>query len=454
LTTTVAVVGGGITGLTAALTAMRSGSRVVLIEAAERLGGKIRTDSVAGAHVEAGADWFVTNRPEALELCRELGLEDELVPPAVGGVHVWSRGRLRPFPTGFVRGIPTSAGAVLRCDFLSWSGRLRALADLAWPRRLTGDDLSIGEFVRRRFGREVLERLVDPMLAASRSGAADDMSLAAGAPEIDSAARSHRSVMRALGGNIETDSGFVGLRGGMQQLIDALQRALGAADVRTGTQVVGLAKTGGGYALELADGEAIVADGVILAVPAFAVASLLGEVSAEAAAVLRTIDYAPAVVVGLVYDSANLAVPREASGFLVPSSDRRVLTAAAWFSAKWPHAAPPDGGTVIRCFAGDAALGLDDGDLVAAIRSELGEIAGIHVDPRAAHVVRWERALPLYTVGHLTRVAAARDALSDYPGLAIAGAGYEGSGLPACIAQGQDAARRVVGTISEADASR
>ena len=447
MTTTVAVVGGGITGLTAALTATRllpAGSRVVLLEAHDRLGGKIRTDVVDGAEVEAGPDWFVTQRPEALDLCAELGLADDLVAPAVGGVHVWSRGQLKPWPSGFVRGIPTSAGRVLACDYLSLPGRVRALADLAWPRRLTGDDVSIGAFVRRRFGHEVLDRLVDPMLAASRSGAADEMSLAAGAPEIDAVARAHTSVMRALRADPGGGPGFAGLTGGMERLVDALRQVLGDAEIRTRARAESVVRTSRGYTLELAGGEAVDADGVVLAVPSFEAAKLLRALSAEASAALRTIDYAPAVVVGLVYGPGDVRAPDDASGFLIPTSDRRVLTAAAWFSSKWPHAAPPDGGSVVRCFAGEAALDLDDGDLVDSLRVELATIAGVSATPRATHVVRWERALPLYAVGHLTRVEAARRALEAHPGLAVAGAGLEGSGLPACIAQGRAAAHRAV----------
>jgi oxygen-dependent protoporphyrinogen oxidase len=416
----------------------------VLVEASDRLGGKIRTDRVDGALIEAGADWFITQRDEAIELCKEVGLKDDLVPPAVGGVQVWSGGRMRPWPPGFVRGIPSSARHVLRCDLLSPVGRMRALTDLAWPRRLAGSDTSIGGFVRRRFGREVLERLVDPMLAASRSGAAVDMSLAAGAPEIDAAARSHRSVMRALGKAPGGDVGFLGVRGGMQRLVDALRAGLSRADVRTNTTAVGLSGAGDGYTLELMDGAAIAATGVVLTVPAFAAAALVGGVSPVAAEVLRTIDYAPAVVVGLVYDPGDVPTPPGASGFLVPSSDRGLLTACAWFSSKWPHAAPPDGGAVIRCFAGERALGLADAELVEGVHDELEAAVGLRATPRATHIVRWERALPVYAVGHLDRVRAARRALAAHPRLAIAGAGYEASGLPACIAQGQQAARRVV----------
>ncbi|MGH2787388.1 MAG: protoporphyrinogen oxidase [Actinomycetota bacterium] len=451
---TVAVVGGGITGLSAALTLSRAlppDVGVTVIEARDRLGGVIRTDHAGGALIEAGPDWFVTHRPEAVELCTDLGLEGDLVAPAVSGIQIWSRGQLRPLPDGFVRGIPSSARDILGCDHLSLAGRVRALADLGWPRRLANGDRSIGDFVRRRFGREVLERLVDPILAASRSGAADEMSLAAGAPEIDAAARSRRSVMRALSANREAGPapGFLGIRGGMQRLIDALRKELRAAEVRTGTAVVGLAGGDTGYAVKVADGSRLTARGVVLAVPAYAAAALLTELDAEAARLLGGIEYAPAGVIGLVYPPGAVTVPAGPSGFLVPSSEKRVLAACAWFSSKWRHSTPPHGGTVVRCFVGGGGLELPDDDLAGAVQAELAAAAGIDADPGTVHIVRWDRALPVYAVGHLDRVAAVRRALRRHRRLAVAGAGYEGSGLPACIAAGREAALGIAATLND-----
>jgi protoporphyrinogen/coproporphyrinogen III oxidase len=456
---TFVVVGGGITGLSAAyeLTLRaRRGDRILLVEATGRLGGKIRTDTIGGALVEAGPDWFVTRQPAALELCEELGLGEDIVAPSIMGVRIWSRGKLRPLPPGFVRGVPGSPLAVLRSRHLSPVGAVRALGDLVLPGRLSGPDISIGALIRRRFGAEVLERLVDPMLAASRSGHAGDMSLAAGAPEIDEVARSNRSVMLALRRSARSPEGqeghpkgaFVGVRGGMQRLVDTLVNRLAEAEIRTGARVEEVSSgPGGGYVVVLPGGP-LEADGVVLAVPAPAASSLLRNLSPRAAEELEGIVYASVAVIGLVYDPGVVAVPPDVSGWLVPSSEGRLLTGCAWFSGKWPHSAPPDGGEVLRCFAGraagDPATGHDDAELVRRACAEIEDVIGLTARPRAWAVARWDDALPQYAVGHLDRMARVEHHLEHHRGLIIAGAGYRGSGLPDCIAGGRAAARRLL----------
>ncbi|MGH2730390.1 MAG: protoporphyrinogen oxidase [Actinomycetota bacterium] len=452
---TVAVIGGGITGLTAAhlLASAPVAPRVVLLEATSRLGGKLRTEAVDGVTVEAGADWFVTTPPWAVDLSRTFELS--LVEPAVAGAYIWARGRLRPLPEGFVRGIPTSPLAAVRSGVLSARGAGRALRDLLNVRPLTGADLSVGAFVRRRFGSEVAERLVDPVVAAARAGAIDELSLKDATPDLDDIARSHRSVilgLRALRRRAPQEAPrFLGIEGGMSLLIDGLAARLDAVEVRMGAAVRGLRRSDTGYELRLAD-DTIAADAVVLAVPAFAAAEIVASLSTHAADELRRIDYADSAVVALTYPPDAGRRLERGSGWLVPTREHKTLTAGAFYSAKWPRAAPADGGLVLRCFVGRGgrvpALDLDDHELISLVAREVAFVTGNSGQPRAAGVFRWDAGLPVYRMGHRERVERIEKELAPLPSLALAGAGYRGSGIPDCIRQGEEAARRVLSSLT------
>jgi oxygen-dependent protoporphyrinogen oxidase len=447
------VIGGGITGLVAArhLATHLPDAHVLLLERDERLGGKILTHDMAGVPVEAGADWFVTRNPAALELCCELGLEEDLVPPDRSGAFVWTNGRLRLLPPGLVRGVPTNPAAAVRARVLSPQGAIRAARDLIGSRSLSGGDVSVGSFVRNRFGKEVLDRLVDPMLAASRSGSADEMSLAAAAPEIDSAARTNGSVIRGLRHGARRTQGppFLGLRRGMSSLVDALDADIATVDVRTGIEVASLHSIGGRHVVRTPVGD-FETDAVIGAVPAFVAAALLHDLDPELAHDLEQIAYAPGLVVTLVYPPGAGAAPSEGSGMLVPSGEGRILTACAWFSDKWAHARPADGGLIVRSFVGRTdALALPDGEVVTRVAGELRSALHLAGPPTESEVTRWPAALPVYRVGHLDLVSRIESRLERHPGLTLAGAGYRGSGIPDCIEQGQRAADRVAGHLAD-----
>jgi protoporphyrinogen/coproporphyrinogen III oxidase len=482
---TVAVIaGGGISGLVAARDlALRSPGQteIILAEADDRLGGKLQTHRYKGAAIEAGPDWFLSAEDVMVTLCRELKLEKELVAPATSGVLIWEHDQLKPMPRGFVRGVPTSIRGLLSCRNLSAAGKLRAIGDLALPGPLQGPDTSVADLVRRRFGPELLERVVDPILAASRSGTADRMSLAAATPEVDAAARAHRSVMiglrRAAGGHPPS---FRGLAGGMETITDALikdlraggagsagprnilgagsagpRNKLGAGsagprnkvDVRLRTRLISIEGAGRGYRLAFED-SSLDADAVVMALPAPEAAAVLRPLDAELASEVGAIRFTSAAAVSLVYPPGAVAPPAGAGGFLVPSDEGRLITAAAWYSAKWANARPDDGSFVMRCFAGrspdDPVLRLTDEELVERIAHEVAlatKVAAPHV---TAFVSRWRHALPLYEVGHLERLARIERGLARHPGLALAGAGYRGSGLPDCVASGRDAAVRIL----------
>lgn len=438
--------------MVAARALARDGRDVLLLEASDRLGGKIRSHRLAGATVEAGADWFITRSPEAVDLCTELGLAEDLVPPSKSGAAIWTRGRLKRLPAGFIRGIPPSPFGALTSGFVGPLSAARTLADYFLPGPLEGPDISIADYLRPRLGRRVIERLVDPMLAASRSGTASEMSLRLGTPEVDAAARSSRSVMKGLRAAPATGSTrpFLGLAGGMERMVDALAGDLPGVDVRLNSPVRALVASRTGWRMELPGGPQEVG-ALILAVPPQAAAGLLREAAHQTATELGQIRFAPAVVVGLVYEPGDVRPPDDLSGFLVPSSERRFVTAGAWFSSKWPHTRSDDGAHVIRCFVGrtvnDERAALDDAALIENVRADVSQIMGITAAPRDARVlVRDDRALPVFRVGHLETIERAEVALVGLPPVALAGAGYRGSGIPDCIASARDAVARVAVT--------
>lgn len=419
----VSVVGAGITGLATAWFLRGRGVAVTVYEASGRVGGKIETTLLAGTPVEAGPDTFLARVPWAVDLCTALGLADDLIAPATGRAYVWTRGRLRALPEGTVLGVPRRLGPLARSGIVSPLGLARAGLDLALPRSpgAGAGDRSVRDVVGRRFGPEVVARLVEPLLGGIHAGRADRLSLASVAPQVADAAVRHRSLLLGLRAAPPAGSGpvFLGLRGGLQRLVDRLAEGV---DVRLNTRVESLADLHAGH--------------VVLTVPAYAAAALVPD---EAARELEAIDYASVVTVSLAYPRDALAEPLDGSGFLVPRVDGRLITACTWTSCKWPHAAP--GETVLlRVSAGrigdDRALRLDDGPLVARVHGELVDAMGLRSPPTASLVTRWPRSFPQYDVGHAERVARIERLLP--PHITVAGAAYRGIGIAACI---HDAAR-------------
>ena len=416
----VAVVGGGITGLAAAYQATLDGHRVTLYEASNRLGGKILTTPFGGLPVDAGPDAFLARVPHAVELCRELGLADELVAPSAGKAYVWTRNRLCPLPDGLVLGVPTDFLGLARSNILSAKGYLRAGLDIVLPRSRYGDDPSVGEVVAARFGQEAADRLVEPLLGGIHACRIDRLSMASTAPQLAAAATKHRSLLRGLRhtpSSLNADGPvFFSLRSGMSRLVDALAERLD--DVRLDTALD-----------DLPD-----ADRVIVTTPAATTAALLPQIADE----LLRIEHASVALVTLAYDP----VPVEGSGFLVPAVDGRLITACSFGSNKWPHWS--SGRLVLRVSAGRAgdmrALGMSDAALVEAVHDELAEALALQTKPLESRVTRWVDGFPQYAPGHAGRVARIEAALQDTR-VRVAGAAFHGVGIPACIASGRAAAQ-------------
>ncbi|MFF8773162.1 protoporphyrinogen oxidase [Kitasatospora sp. NPDC015120] len=450
----VVVIGGGIAGLTAA--AVLGGgageparARVTLLEASERLGGKLWGGEVGGVRVDLGAESMLARRPEAVELARAVGLAERLEPPTTAKAAIWTRGGLRPLPRGQVMGVPGDLAALADSGVLSPEGLERARHEVAGD--AVGDDVAIGRYVAERLGREVVDRLVEPLLGGVYAGHADEISLRAAVPALLEVARGGGSLIEGVHelANRPKTVGtpvFQGLQGGLGTLPTAVAAACAEAGVelRTRTEVSGLRRTADGWRVTTGDGGTLHAAAVVLAVPAPVAARLLRADVPAAAAELDGVQYAGMALVTLAFRRTDLPEPPAGSGFLVPPVDGRRIKASTFSSNKWGwlERSAPDT-FVLRTSLGrlheDEPLELEDEELVARSLADLGEAIGLTARPYDTAVTRWRAGLPQYPVGHLDRVARIRAAADRAGALALCGAAYDGVGIPACIASARAA---------------
>jgi oxygen-dependent protoporphyrinogen oxidase len=454
----VIVIGGGISGLAAAHRLASAGVRVTLLEASPRLGGKLYADEIAGVPVDLGAESMLARRPEAVALAREVGLGDDLEPPAVLGAALWTRGRLRPMPKGHVMGVPGDLGPLASSGVLSAAGLARLPLDHVLPRTDIGEDVAVGAFVAARLGHEVVDRLVEPLLGGVYAGNAYEISLRAAVPQLFAAMRTGRSLIEAARGiqrrAAATAGGtgpvFNGIRGGVGRLPIAVAeacRALGVT-IETDAAVRELRRTPQGWQVGLR-GRALEADAVVLAAPAPAAARLLAAESPAAAAELGSVEYAGMALVTMAFRRRDMTRLPNSSGFLVPPVDGRTIKASTFSARKWGWLGEAGGDTfVLRTSVGrhgdESDLAWDDTDLVRLSREDLEAAVGLRAAPVAARVTRWDGGLPQYPVGHLGRVARIQEQVGKLPGLALCGAVYEGVGIPACVASGHRAAAEIL----------
>ncbi len=451
----VVVVGGGLSGLATAWW-LRASADVVVLEAGDRFGGQIRTIDHAGVAFDVGADAFLARRPAAEELWRALGLGDEdLVPAATSRVLLWTRGRLRPLPTT-VLGAPADVGSLLRSGALGPLAAVRAAAEPLLPRRHVAGDRSVADLVGERFGRAVVDVLVEPLLGGVYAGAADRLSAQAAAPAIWDAAQAHRSLLRGLAAQRARSVGdtrpvFRTVRGGLGRVVDALVGSLGASALR-GSAVDGIRRRdGGGFDVEVRGvggrrGTVHAADELVVALPAARAAALLAPLDPDLGRELGGIRTASVGVVALAYARADARLPA-ASGVLVPRTGGRLVKAVTIGTRKWPHHAAADR-LLVRASVGrvddDRALRLDDDELAARVDAEVRELLRLPRPATHRTVVRWPDALPQYDVGHLARVERIRAgvrALGD--DLTLVGAAYDGVGLSARAAEAASVAASI-----------
>jgi oxygen-dependent protoporphyrinogen oxidase len=460
------VVGGGVSGLAAAHRAAELARErgipldLTLLEGAERLGGIVHTERRDGFLIEGGADSFISEKPWALALCRRLGVEDRLArtDDRYRSAFVVHGARLHPLPAGFQMMAPTRLAPLLASPLFSWPGKARMALDLVLPRG--GDpDESLGAFVRRRLGREALERAAQPLIGGIYTADPDSLSLAATMPRFLEMERRDRSVILAMrraarrapdvarGASGARWSLFVTFVDGMEELVHAIARRLPPASVRLKERVAAMERRGEAWRLITGGGATLEADAVVLATEAHQAARLLRHLDPGLGHLLEDITYASSATVTLGYRRGDITHPLDGFGFVVPQVERRPIIACTFSSVKYPGRAP-EGMALLRVFAGgalnEAAVGADDAALIATARGQLAELLGARGEPAVARVARYVKAMPQYQVGHLARVDAIESSVRRLPGLALAGAAYRGVGISDCVHSGEAAAETLL----------
>ncbi len=481
----VAIIGAGIAGLAAAFFLRDEPVAVVVLEGSPHLGGKLSVAEVAGCRVDVGAEALLTRRPEGTGLVRAAGLDGELMSPGTTAARIWSRGVMHRLPARQFMGVPADIGELGQTGLLSAEGLARATREPDLPATPRDGDVAVASYVAARFGQDVVDRLVDPLLGGVYAGRSEELSFEATLPGLAQASRTHASLAGAAASLLpppppdpahpnpanpappdpvpasqEAPSPpptrpavFTTLRGGLGTLPPALAAASGA-EVRIRAMVRELVRGPRGWRLTIGSAHApgyLDADAVILALPGRPASRLLGGVpaAAGAATALAEISYASMAIVTLAYlDTAFPQLP-DGSGYLVPAVDGRPVKAVTFSSMKWPHLRDrADGLVFVRCSVGrigeEAILHHDDEDLAAIAAADLAAATGVRGTPADAMVTRWGGALPQYTVGHLDRVARIQASLAAQPGLAACGAAFAGVGIPACIGTARAAVDQVM----------
>jgi len=448
----VVIIGGGISGVSAAYYLARAGVPSTLVERQSRLGGVIQTELVDGCLIEAGPDSFLAAKPWALDLIRELGLEGDVIGSNdhLRVTYVVKRGRLVPLPDGLMMMVPTRVLPVLLSPLVSWKTKVRM--GLEWFRKPAvrpAGDRSVAEFITSHYGQEAVDYLAEPLLAGVYGGDPERLSVSsvlARFLELEARYGSlTRGVLagrgRAQKSSTEPVQLFQTLKGGLSQLVRA---AVAAAATRL--QII----QGNAEALEPSwrvrvNGCWIEATNVILAVPAYEAGALVSSFAPELGSVLSQVEYSSSLTIALGYERRALDHPLSGFGFLVPKKERRKLVACTWVGTKFSHRVP-ENRAVLRCFVGgpgDAAVVETDSELVAAAQAELRDLMGIEAKPLFARVSRWPRSMAQYTVGHQARMERVHALAAHWPGLFLVGNAYTGIGIPDCIRMGKAAAEAI-----------
>lgn len=464
----VVILGGGITGLTAAFYLQKEAREkklpleVLLIEASHRLGGKIQTVVKDGYVIEKGPDSFLARKKSASRLAKQVGIEDTLVSNTAGKSFVLARNRLHPMPGGSIMGIPTQIAPFVTTGLFSISGKMRAAGDFILPRSEPAEDQSLGKFFRRRLGDEVVENLIEPLLSGIYAGDIDQMSLMSTFPQFYQAEQKYRSLVLGMkkmapapkmSGEQKKEKKmgmFLTPKNGLQALIDAVEDKLEDNTVLKGHRVEHVWRNQQRYHLRLNNGEVILADSVISAVPHHVLKTIFRDYP-----FMQVFDEMPATSVGNV----ALAFPKEAikkdidgTGFVVSRNSDYSITACTWLHKKWPHSCPEDK-VLLRCFVGraghDTIVDLSDDQIIKLVLEDMNKTMNITMDPEYAVISRWKDAMPQYTVGHQQRISYCfKQTEKELPGVFLAGSSFEGLGVPDCIDQGETAVAKVLKYLS------
>jgi oxygen-dependent protoporphyrinogen oxidase len=457
----IAIIGGGISGLSAAFALekhRRTGVAIEysLFESSPRLGGVLLTESIDGCLVEAGPDSFLTEKPWAADLCREVGLADQLIGSNDRDrkTYILVNGRLVPMPDGLMFMVPTKILPAIWSPLFSTRTKFRMMREWFHPKRKSAADETVASFVERHYGREVVDRLADPLLSGVYGGQADKLSLRAVLPRFADMEASHGSLGRALISTLQKTPKpaapkplFTSLKNGMQQMADAILSHLPPAALHRNTPVQAVQQQRNGW-LVSAGLASDLFDAVIISTSAQAAARLA--LPAQLASVLAAIEYTSSVTVTLAYNQQVRQGLPPGFGFLLPRSEGKRLLAATFVHNKFPHRAPADR-ALIRCFLGGARdpaiLDQPDDEILRIVRQELREILNLTADPLFTRIYKWGDAMAQYNVGHIERISAIEQACGELPSLALAGNAYHGIGVPDCVRSGTEAANRILQSL-------
>lgn len=468
MTKTIAIIGGGITGLSTAFYLQREAQArgldmvCTILEAEDRIGGKIVTDHADSFVVEGGPDSFITEKPWGLSLCKDLGISHLLIPAneQQKTVYVLRHGRIVPFPGGFRLTVPTEIWPFLTSRLFTPWGKLRMGMDLFLPRRHETTDETLASFIRRRLGQEALDRIAGPLLAGIFVSDPERLSMQSTFPRLMGMERDYGSLIRAARAlkkkaaassqqPSNPPSMFNSLKPGMGAMIEALEAQLNAI-VRRNSRVIAVHKRQEGFALGLADGTQMTAQHVVITTPAFAAADMLSGMHPALADQLRQIRFVSTATVSCAYLKEDVPADKVLNGYgvLIPASEPSRILAATWSSTKFRHRAPTDS-ILMRAFVGgyrdEAAAALPDQALLELVTDEFAALFGVSRPPLMHRIFRWPRANPQYDVGHLDRVTAIEKSATEIPGLHLAGSSYRGVGMPDCIHSAHQVVKHILG---------
>jgi oxygen-dependent protoporphyrinogen oxidase len=456
----IVIIGGGITGLTAAYYMQKHVREnqlpynIKLIEASHRLGGFLQTVKKDGYLVEKGPDSFLERKDSAVRLAIEVGMGDQLINNIPGKTFILARDRLHTVPPGAVMGIPTEITPFITTQLFSILGKIRATSDLLLPRSKQENDQSLGAFFRRRLGDEVVENLIEPLLSGVYAGDIDKMSLMSLFPHFYQVEQKYRSLIVGMKKtapprpkeSLNKKGAFVAFRTGMQSFADAIVNKLDPKSIKLGYRVERIRRLNERYDIKLNGGEVITADSIIMAVPHQTVQSIFPEYS-----FFQDFKKVPSTSVATI----ALGFPKEAvqkdingTGFLVSRNTDNTITSGTWIHKKWPHSTP-EGKVLLRCFVGrtggEVIVDLSDEQIINIVMNDLSKTIDLSMNPEISVVTRWPKAIPQYIVGHQERMKKVTKGLAEeLPGIYIAGASYNGVGLPDCITQGEEAVHKVL----------
>jgi protoporphyrinogen/coproporphyrinogen III oxidase len=451
----VAIVGSGISACACAVRLKQKGIDFTIFEKEKIPGGKLITETIDGFIVEGGPDSFLPEKRWTLDLIKEVGLENELLPTNEEhkGTYLYSGGRLHRLPEGVMLMVPTMIAPLVRSSLISWPGKIRMGMELFVPKKKDAGDESLARFVTRRLGRECLEKIAEPLVAGIHTSNPDDMSVRAIFPRFLDMEQKYGSLIRGMVRATKTVSQkndkemtyFMSLKRGMQDLVDASFGFVGAENIAPGSAVQSITKTAGGYGLVVGS-EQMTFDAVVLTAPSYAASVMVRAMDPMLADRLSSVEWSSTATISLAFKKKDVPSDLPGFGFIVPRVEKRRINAATWSSIKWSFRAPSDS-LLVRCFVGgghdEELVFYDDNELVRVVSEELGAIAGIRALPLFSKIYRWAKSMPRYTVGHLARVAAIDETLRAYPGLYLVGSSYRGIGIGDCVKSGFDAAGQI-----------